>query len=127
MAARVAHVRAHVLADVRAPVQRNHARLVDHLVRDRNVSRGLEDLKGIAVDRGHHRTGDAPSDTAFVQRQILGPVEGAVAEASAPAGSRLFVGHFLPLRRQGRNPAVLRLHDERRKVGKLRATSIRPV
>jgi hypothetical protein len=52
VAARVAHVEVNVRARVRPAVERDHARLVDHLHRDRDVARCLDDLVRVAVDRG---------------------------------------------------------------------------
>src|SRR5262249_18624697 len=44
MRARVSHVQANVLADVRTPVERDHPRLVNHLVTDGDVSGSLHNL-----------------------------------------------------------------------------------
>ena len=52
-----------VLAEMRAPVQGNDAGAVDHLGGDHDVSRTLEDLKIIVVDRRQIRWRVGSNDT----------------------------------------------------------------
>ena len=60
---------------------------MDHLVRDGDVARSLDDPVRVAVNGRHHRSGKAARDAADVQRQVLGTVERTVVVAvSAAAG-----------------------------------------
>src|SRR5438552_4190261 len=74
VAARVAHVEADALRRMRAAVEQDHARLVDHLVLDRDGVLRLHDAVRVAVDRRHHRSRQAAGDAAIVQTAILGTV-----------------------------------------------------
>src|SRR5262245_54484703 len=108
MPARVAHVRPE--AGSRAVVERNHPRLVNHLVADGNEAGRLGGVVGIAVDRRHHRSGQAARDAAIVEAAIrvrIGALTNRAATACAggssppPAAEALLRG-----RRLGRNQTV---------------------
>ena len=113
MAARVAVVLRHAVREMRPAVERNHARLVHHLVRDRDAVRALRDHDAVAVEHGAHAGAQAARDAAVVQREILERVERTRAEravAGGSGGSRTSVG------RQRRRAAVRGIDDERRET-----------
>src|SRR6185503_18202546 len=115
VAARIAHVEADAGAGVRPAIERDHARLVNHLVPNRDEARALHDLERVAVGAGQHRPREPACDAAIVQTEILWAVERAVPEAAAAAGLRGEPG--LRLRRERRDPAVRRIDDEPRAAG----------
>ena len=86
VAARVAHVGLHPRRQVRPAVERDHARLVHHLVADGDEAGALRDVVPVAVDSRHHRPRNAARDAADVEREVLRAVERAdvVAVAAAP-------------------------------------------
>ena len=107
--ARVAQVLTQALAEMRTPVERNDARVVNHLVgEDEGVGR-LQDPIAVAVRNRHHAADDAARDAPIVEREVLGAVEGTVPEAAAIPGRR----PLQRLRRDRRHPAVRRIDDER--------------
>src|SRR5205814_9426548 len=71
MAARVAHVGADALANVRARIDGNDAGLVNHLVANRDEAGALVDLIGAAVDRRHHRARQTTRDALIVDGPLL--------------------------------------------------------
>src|SRR5688572_822911 len=101
VAARVAHVRLHVPRERLAAVERDDARVVHHLVADRDHPWRLHDLVRVAVDGRHHRARDAAGDAPHVERQILRAVEGTGVIAVAAAARRADGGRAL-LRLVGR-------------------------
>ena len=95
MAARVAVVLRYTVREMRPAVERNHTRLVHHLVGDRDVVRALRDHDAVAVEHGAHTGAQAARDAAVVQREILERVERTRAEravAGGSGGSRTSVG-----------------------------------
>src|SRR6185369_352089 len=76
MPARVAAPLADPCGKVRAPVERNHAHIVDDFLQDRYVAGGLEDLQVVVVGEGQHRrTNCGEQDAALTQGTVLGSVE----------------------------------------------------
>ena len=55
---------------MRPAVEGHDARLVDHLVADRDQARGLHDLVAVVVDDRQDRAGDAARDAAVVEAAI---------------------------------------------------------
>src|SRR5690348_6448435 len=98
VAARVAQVGAEVLAEVRAVVNRNDARFVDHLAADDDVSGTLNDLVSEIVKSGQHAVEHATRDAAAVDIEIFPGVDDVgemIARAAAAAqrfGARLGFG-----------------------------------
>ena len=82
VAARVAEIRADRRREVRPAVERDDARVVDHLVANRDVARALHDLRRVVVDRRENHMREPARDAAIVSIEILGPVE-----RRAPSGS----------------------------------------
>ena len=79
VAARVAHVLPDVRADVRTAVERDDARVVDHLVADDDLVRCLHDAQAVAVQ--HRRDARDPArDAAIVEREVAEVVERAAPE-----------------------------------------------
>src|SRR5688572_7865294 len=74
---------------MRTAIERNDTRLVHHLIANRDKAWPLRDVVAVAVDRRHHRAGQAPCDAADVERQILWAIErtGVVAIATAACGT----------------------------------------
>ena len=66
---------------MRPAVERHDARLVDHLVDDRHVTRRLEDLRAVVVDDGQDRAREAARDAAVVVAAVRVRVRGAASLA----------------------------------------------
>ncbi len=92
-----------------AAVERNHARVVHHLVADHDRVGGLHDAEAVAVEHGKHAA-DAARDAAVVEREILEAVERPGAEGADAEGGLLLGEAGL---RQPREAAVGRFDDER--------------
>src|SRR5437867_6490013 len=74
--ARIASPLAHAWCDVRAAIERNHARVVNHFDHDRDVAGGLADPDTVVICSRHHwRTGGCPDDAAFLQGPVLRAIE----------------------------------------------------
>ena len=56
---------------VRTPVQRDHPRLMDHLVENHHVSARLDDLGSVAVDHRKYRTGHTARDATNVVAEVF--------------------------------------------------------
>ena len=110
--ARVAGILADLRGDVRPAVERHDARrVVAQLGEDHDVVRRLEDLVDVVVRRRHHgRPLVGPQVAAFGQRPDLVAVEGVGARPQGAHGG----GARRRLRREGREPAVARIGDQRR-------------
>ena len=95
---------------MRAPIERNHARLVDHLVADRDGVGRLDDLVTAAVAGRHHRVRDAARDAAVVEAHVEVAVErpARVLVRADAAGARPRVRFG----RARRDLAVLGIRDE---------------
>ncbi len=96
---------ADVLCEMRTAVQRDDASVVDHLHQNHHVSRSLHDQIVIVVEIRKPR--QCARDTALRQAALLRSVG-----ALHPAG----VGARPPLRRQGRNSPIQRIHNQRRSL-----------
>src|SRR5262245_60943932 len=94
------------------------ARVVNHLVRYRDLARALHDPDAVAVDRRQHRTEDAARDTAIVEREVLELVERPRPER---ADARDGLCARLARSRELRHAAIGRLDDERRVAERARA------
>ena len=97
------------LPDVRTAVGVEEARVVDHLVADRDHAGRLDDAVAVAVDDAHHRSDDAARDAAVVQGEVLRRVERPVAERALVARCAA----LLRFGRERRRSAVGRIDDER--------------
>src|ERR1051325_11662982 len=94
---------------MRATVQRDYARVVDHLIQDDEGMRRLDHLIVVVVGAGHHgRTGTVQQDAALSHRTILGAVGGVQASGLFHLFSTL-----LCQRRQRRNAAIGGIDDQR--------------
>ena len=94
----------------RPVVERDDARLVDHLVAERDEARRLDDLVAVVVDDRHHRADDAARDAAVVRAELVGALESGLLHVGA-------AGVLLPrlaFRRHRRHLAVWRIDDQRR-------------
>ena len=108
VAARVAEPLRNARSRARARVQRNDARVVDHLDLHHHVAGRLQDQVVVVVEPGNHGAGQAAGDAAVVQVHVLpGGRRG-----DPPRQERV----ALPLRprRERGQPAVGRIDDERR-------------
>src|SRR4029077_12785551 len=100
---------------MRTSVERNDPRIVDHLVKDRDISGSLEQLDIVVVGaRGHRRPGIKAEDAALRQRPVfirggVGPAKGGVV-----APRRNEVRSLLSFGRHGGIPAIGRVDDQRR-------------
>src|SRR6185369_2339088 len=65
-AARIAHHHFDIGADVRTPVERNHAALVDHFVAEDNVAGTLHDLVPVVVHHRNHGSQKTARDAAVI-------------------------------------------------------------
>ena len=81
----VAEVLAQMRRQGRTAVDRHHARLVDHLVADRDIAGALHQPGVGVVDGGIDGVGHAAGDAAVVEGEVLVAVERAVAEAAPDA------------------------------------------
>src|SRR2546426_12111788 len=71
MASGIAHQQTDILRYMRPSIQRNDARIVDHLDEDHDVTGRLHDLIVVVVGAGkHRRAGRRPKKAAGVERQI---------------------------------------------------------
>jgi hypothetical protein len=91
-AARVAHPHSDAGAGMRAAVERNHARFVDHLVADGDDAGRLHDLRAVPVDHGQHRADQAAREAAIVVREIRVRRRQAAVAASAAFRHALLTG-----------------------------------
>ena len=89
VAAGVAHPLPDAVGQVRAAVERHDARVVHHLVQDRDVVGGLEDLQVLVVARRHdRRSGVEAQEAALGQPAVLGAVGADAADAEAHGARR---------------------------------------
>src|SRR6185369_2605395 len=86
VAACVPHVETDASTRMRPGVEADDPGFMNHLVANRDVSRSLDDLIGVAVHARNHRPGKPARDAALPQAEVLGAVERAAAEAAAGAG-----------------------------------------
>ena len=112
-AAAVAQPLAHAVGHMRAVVERNDARLVDHLQQQHHVVRRLEDLVVRVVDVRNHGDGQRAGDAAL-PRVAIEPRIGLAASLA-----RVLAVDQPPLRRrqQRRDATVGRVDDQRLAVG----------
>ena len=108
VAARVAQPLPDTRADVRTPVEVNEPHLVNLLMQNRHESRRLRDLVVVVVP-GRQRRHAVVQDAAFLQR----PVKPGVGRTPGSPRGRARIEHLLTVRRQRRQPSVLRVDDER--------------
>ena len=104
---------------MRAPVERNDARVVHHLVEQHHVVLGLEQLHVLVVAAGRHRRAGVEADDAThlqrVRTHVLDPAAGGDVVHEQPAPHLLQVRPLLRRGcRQRRHTAVRRIDDERR-------------
>src|SRR5439155_25168447 len=127
MSTGIAHIEVDVAADVRAPrngIERDDARLVHHLVANRDVTGALDDLIRVAVDRRHHRAGYAARDAAVVEVAILEGISRAAAAVAARGGNR--GDALLAFARHDRDVAVRRIDDQPRLAAPAKIESVLP-
>src|SRR5690606_33287095 len=96
--------------------ERNDPRVVQHLVRDRDLGRRLHDAHRIAVERRQDRARDAARDATVVVREIFHREERPVRLAATTGGLTLpaFFGEL-------GDASVLRVYDVRRVAERARA------
>ena len=116
VAARVAHPLAHLRRDVRPAVQRHDARVVVLLRQQDDVVRRLEHLDVVVVAAGaDRRTRLRVLDAAVARVEVLVGAGGKHPPAHRGDPRRLRrLGAHPRVIRQGRQPSVRRVHDERR-------------
>ena len=115
-ALRAAEPRGELRSVLRPRRRRDHPRLVDHLLLNRDEAGALVDLQAVVVDpREHHRRQPA-RDAADERRRLLRTRDVAVGVAGAIRGD--LSGTALALRRQRRDPAVGRVDDHRHLRGR---------
>src|SRR5437899_8341651 len=85
------------------PVERNHASLVNHLVKNHDVSGNLYDLIRVIVASGEYSAGHAPRDAPVPQTHVF---------VRVGAAGKVIVSFRLRLRSY-RHPAIRRIHDHR--------------
>ena len=56
---------------MRPPIQRNDARVVDHLDKNHHVSGRLQDEVVVVVEAGQHRSRHSPGDAPVVHAHVL--------------------------------------------------------
>ena len=117
VAARVAHPLLDRRIRMRAAVQRDDARVVDHLDHDHDVLRRLEDLVVVVVEPRRHRPRHAARDAAVVGVELEVGVEARAADGAV--GALRGALQLLLDRRRPRQPAVRRIHDERGRLRQL--------
>ena len=88
MAARVAVVLRDARLEMRPIIERNHARLVHHFVRDRHAVRALRDHDTVAIEHSAHAGVQAARDAPVVEREIFELVERALAERAVAGRGR---------------------------------------
>src|SRR5207244_2338195 len=93
----------------RTAVEGNQPYLVNLLVQDRDEGGRLRDLV-IVVVPGRQRRHAVVQDAAFLQR----PIDPGIESTSGLPRGRACIEHLLTLRGQRRQPAVLRVDDQRR-------------
>ena len=104
----VSQVVADLRRDVWTPVERDHACVVHHLVRDGHDARRLQDLDVVVVaGREHHRR--QPDGDAAIPEAAVGPRVGRAAPLARRRRSRRARACFGRLRRQ---PSIARIDDE---------------
>src|SRR5262249_44712183 len=108
MTARISQVLMNLAARVRAPIERDDPRVVDHFVRARHVTRRLKDHVAIAINNRKDRAEDASRDATIVET----PIVPRVWRATSRAGDYRCAP--LAFRSERRNSSIGRLHDERR-------------
>ena len=114
----------------RAAVERGHADVVVHLDQQRDGVRGLEDLHVVVVAaRQQRRPCTEPEQAALGEAPLLGTGRAVAPDADAdrlpvPGQPRLLAR--FRLRRQGRNPPVRRVDDQRRLRQRRRPRAVRP-
>ena len=113
MPSRVAHVRPQVGS--RAVVERDDARLVNHLVPDGDQTRRLRDVVGVPVNRRHHRARQSAGDAAIVEAAVrirIGAASFPGSACSASTASAAAAQSLLGGRRLRRNRALRRIDDQ---------------
>ena len=109
-AARVAHPRAEARGEMRTAVERNDARVVDHLGEEQSRSSGVCTIwRLLLYGTGQHHFRQAARDAALHQAPVLVGVGRPVRSGGGAARGRA----LLPLRRQRRDLAVRRIDDQR--------------
>ncbi len=93
-------------SDVRAVVERDDPRFVDHLVANGDIFRCLHDLIGVAVDCRHHRSGQSARDAAVVHAAVEPRIR-----------SSLAVARVVQCRNRGFTLLCLRRHAGQLSVG----------
>ncbi len=101
--------------------------IVNHLVEDRHVVAGLKQLHVVVVGaRQHGRSPGRPRETPFLKRplrrRIVAAASGAAALFVTCPQSASVLSPLPSLRRQGWDPPIRRIHDER---GSLRSHDVR--
>ncbi len=115
--ARVAHPLRDLRIQPRPPVERDHPRLVDHLVLNDDVAGELEDLRAHVVAGGQHRGEQAARDAPVVGPEVGEGLERMLRHdvgEVVPVGAAHDVLALLALRGHRRQPAVGGIDDERR-------------
>jgi len=101
---------------MRAAIRWDHSRLMDHFVAQHDIAGRLHDLVALVIGVRHHRPHHSARDAAVPQALVQPGIMAAGGRLSAwPSGSRCgaFACGLLRRRRQWRNPAVGRIHNQR--------------
>ena len=93
MTARIAQVLADFLRQMRAPIKRNDARVMDHFRQNHRVTRSLRDSIVIVVaDWKYRRPRTGPPKTPLVDRAVLGSVKAVFSSDFRALGNQLLSG-----------------------------------
>src|SRR5215510_9428812 len=74
-----------VRADRRAAIERDHARVVDHLIADDDSIGSLDDARAVAINGRHEGANRAARDAPVIEREVLDLLPWTDAERSLQA------------------------------------------
>src|ERR1700730_4730897 len=92
VATRLAEPLMDLRAELRASIQWDEPRLVNHLVRDRDVSRTLNDPDVVVIEAGENRGGEPPGNAPLERAAVLRPIGAPGPGSAAGRCPRLSLG-----------------------------------
>src|SRR5438477_2409844 len=117
MPAGVAQPLADVLGEMWASVERNDAMFVDHLVKNRHISGSLDNLNIVVVGARNYGQRAGRQNAALRKRPVFVRVRTGTSKLGFTVLGRAGLSTLLPLRSQGRKPAVGWIYNQRRAPG----------
>src|SRR5205809_6770174 len=117
MPAGITHPLADARGDVWAPVERNAAMFVDHLVENRHISSSLDNLHLVVVRARHYGQRACRQNAALRKRPVFVRVRTGPSKLGFPVLGVAGLSMLLPPRPQGRTPAVGWIYNQRRAPG----------